>query len=156
SPRERNYHQFYDHPHLAFDAPEGRREIKEQINRVLARGGLAYELNKEGEIEHLASPAIEEQLSAELPSTGDKKFDRLLQSAIEKFRSPDINVRREALAPLWGAFERSKTMLNSDKKKGAKALVRAATDGVDPREASLLVAEMEQLTKVGNEFRIRH
>lgn len=156
APRERSYHGYFSHHHLTFNAAEGRAEMRERINQLLARNGMAYELDEEGRIEHLASAAIEEQLATQLPSTGDEKFDDLLESAIEKFRSPDSRIRREALAPLWDAFERSKTMLNRDKRKGAKALITAATEGADQLEAALLEEEMRELTEIGNKFRIRH
>ena len=156
APRERSYHSFYGHHHLTFSVTKGRAEMRERINQLLARGGMVYELGEDGQIEHLASPALEEQLATELPPTGDDKFDDLMQSAIEKFRSRDIRVRREALEPLWDAFERSKTMLQSDKREGVKALIDAATASADPREAELLEQEMRQLTDIGNEFRIRH
>ena len=155
-PHQRSYHGFYSHHHLTFDVAEGRAGMRENINRLLARGGMAYELDENGQIEHLASPAVEEQLATELPSTGDEKFDELMQLAIERFRGTDIRERREALAPLWDAFERAKTMLRRDKKEGVKTLIAAATHGVDPREVELLEQEMLQLTKIGNEFRIRH
>jgi hypothetical protein len=156
SPRERSHHGFYEHSHFTFDAPEGRREIRDQINLLLARGGMTYELDEEGQIRHLASPAIEEQLRRDLPPTIDQRFDDLVQTAIENFRDPDPRVRRNALVPLWGAFERAKTILDRDKRKGSKALLRAATAGADPSEVALLEAEMRDLTKVGNSFEIRH
>jgi hypothetical protein len=156
APRERRYHEFLGHHHLTFNVDKGRIEMRERINRLLARGGMAYELDEEGRIEHLASPALEEQLARELPATDDETFDELLQSAIDKFRSADVRVRGEALEPLWDAFERAKTMLHRDKKRGFKALVSAATEGADPREADLLEEEMRQLTAIGNGFRIRH
>jgi hypothetical protein len=156
APHQRSYHGYFSHHHLTFKVAEGKAEVSEAINRVLARGGMAYELDDDGHIQHMASPAVEEQLAIELPSTGDDKFDGLLQSAIEKFRSRDVRVRREALEPLWDAFERSKTMLRKDKRKGIKALIDEATAGADPREAELLKKEMGQLTEIGNAFRIRH
>lgn len=156
APHQRNYHDFYSHRHLTFKVAQGQTEVSEAINRVLARGGMAYELDEDGHVQHLSSPAVEEQLAIELPSTGDDKFDDLLQSAIEKFRSRDVRVRREALEPLWDAFERSKTMLRKDKREGVKALIDEATVGADPREAELLEKEMTQLTEIGNAFRIRH
>lgn len=148
-PRQRNYHGFYSHHHLTFNVAEGRAGMRENINRLLARGGMAYELDEDGKIERLASPAVEAQFATELPSTGDEQFDELVQLAIERFRSADIRERREALAPLWDAFERSKTMLHSDKKEGVKALISRATDGADRREVELLEAEMRQLTEIG-------
>lgn len=156
APDKRSYHSFYGHSHFTFDVDKGRDEMWEQINRLLARGGMAYELDEYGKIKHLASPALEEQLTTTLPPTSDSTFDELLESAIGKFRSGDISQRREALEALWDAFERAKTMLNPDKKRGAKALITASTDGADSQEVALLEQEMRHLTDIGNEFRIRH
>jgi hypothetical protein len=156
APRQRSYHGYFGHHHLTFTAAAGQSEMRERINRLLARGGMAYELDEDGRIEHLASPVVEEQLAQDLPSTSDEKFDELLGSAVEKFRSSDVRQRREALSPLWDAFERSKTMLHRDKRKGGRALIAAAAEGADPREATLLEEEMRRLTEIGNEFRIRH
>lgn len=156
APRERGYHPFYRHSHFTFDVDKGRDEMWEQINRLLARGGMAYELDDYGKVERLASPAVEVQLARELPPTRDQEFDNLLETATAKYRSPEIAVRREALEKLWDAFERSKTMLESDKKNGVKALIRAATKGTDSAEVKLVEAEMRELTDIGNSFRIRH
>ena len=57
---------------------------------------------------------------------------------------------------MWDAFERSKTILGGKKREGAKALVRAATEGADAAEVKLVEAEMRALTDAGNSFRIRH
>lgn len=156
APRERSYHSYYGHSHFTFDVDKGREEMWEQINRLLARGGMAYELDEYGKIERLASPAVEEQLARGLPPTRDEEFDALLETAISKYRSPDIAVRREALEQLWDAFERSKTILEGKKQDGANALIRAVTEGADPAEVRLVEVEMRELTDVGNNFRIRH
>lgn len=156
APRERGYHSYYSHSHFTFDVDKGRDEMWEQINRLLARGGMAYELDEYGKIARLASPAVEVQLARELPPTRDQEFDNLLETAIGKYRSPEIAVRREALEQLWDAFERSKTILESKKKDGAKALIRALTDGADSEEVKLVESEMRELTTIGNTFRIRH
>jgi AbiJ-like protein len=151
-----DYHRYYSHYHLDFDSIEGRRNMRDRINRLLSRGELVFELNQDGSIERLGSQAVEAQLSRSLPPTSDTTFDDLLATAVAKFHSPDRAVRREALEPLWDAFERMKTMLDRDKKKGVKKLIQAATEGTDSKEVSLLGDEMRQLTDIGNEFRIRH
>lgn len=137
-PVQLDYHRFYRHYHLDFDPDEGSRNMRERINRILSRGELVYELTGEGNIERLGSPAVEAQLADQLAPTGDVAFDKLLEAAIAKFRSPEASVRREALEPLWDAFERMKTMLDGDKRKGVKKLIRSATEGADPKEVSLL------------------
>jgi hypothetical protein len=155
-PTKRDYHSYFGHNHLRFDEAAGQQQMRERINQILSRGGMAYELDEDGEVAHLASPAVEEVIRRQLPSTSDSRFDDLLESAVARFRSPDPAERRESLEPLWDAFERMKTILDPDKKRGAEALIARATAKAAPEEADLLDEEMHTLTEIGNRFRIRH
>ena len=154
APFERDYHKFFGHHHLEFDEREGRRRLREKVNSVFARNGLAYELSSDGQVERLTPLVVSEQLRKRLPPTDDEAFNELLERAAEKFTSPDPAVRRDALEHAWDAFERAKTLLEPNKKRGARALVQGAAN--DGAEASLLEAEMHALTDIGNGFRIRH
>ena len=148
------HHEYFDHHHLRFDRRTGRKELRAAVNRLLSRNGLVYELDAGGRIRRLVSAVVEEQLRRRLPATRDDAFDTLLETAIHKFTDPDPRVRRDALEKLWDAFERSKTMLHADKRKGAKALI--ASCAASPREAEMLDAEMRELTALGNQLAIRH
>ena len=151
----RKHHSFFDHDHLRFDRAQGQDELRQAVNRLLGRSGMAYELDEEGKINRLAAPAIREQLQRELPSTRDEDLDELLQLSITRYLDPDPQTRRDALEKLWDAFERAKT-LSPGKDKKARALALAETAANSPDEAELLKAEMRALTQLGNEFRIRH
>lgn len=149
------HHGFFDHDHLRFDRKQGRRELREAANRLLARNGMAFELNVDGGIVRLAPPAIREQLQRELPATCDEDLDELLELAIVRFLDPDPRTRRDAIEKLWDAFERAKTIPSGqDKKARAQALIAAATSS--PEESKLIEEEMLTLTGIGNDFRIRH
>jgi hypothetical protein len=150
----RDHHRYFGHDHLRFDRKEGRRQICEQVNSLLARNGLAYELGADGEIRHISAPVVRELVRFALPSTGDAHIDRLLETARVKFTDRDPAVRREALEQAWDAFERFKTLLDPDKKRGAAALIKAAASSAE--EAKVIEAEMRTLTKIGNDFQIRH
>jgi hypothetical protein len=153
---EGRYHSHFEHHHLRFDRDAGRRELRETVNRLLARSGSVFELDERGRVQRLVPSPVHDLLVLELPPTGDAEFDRLLAVSAEKYLDPDPAVRAEGLEKLWDAFERVKTLLHHDKKKGASRLLAAATDGATSEEAELLRAEMEALTDIGNEFRIRH
>jgi hypothetical protein len=153
---EGRYHSYFDHHHLSFDRDAGRGELRETVNRLLARSGSVYDLDKRGRVQRLVPSPVNDLLALELPPTTDSEFDRLLAVSARKYLDPDPAVRAEGLEKLWDAFERVKTLLGRDKKKGAKKLVKAATDGATPEETDLLRTEMETLTGVGNQFRIRH
>jgi hypothetical protein len=148
-------HGFFYHVHLRFDRTVGRQDLREAANRLLARGGMAFELNTDGEIVRLAPPVVREQLQQRLPATVDSDLDELLESAIRRYLDPDPQVRRDAVEKLWDAFERAKTILRGkDKKARADALLAAAA--TSPQEEDVLRAEMQAMTKIGNDFRIRH
>jgi hypothetical protein len=155
-PSERDYHSYFQHHHLRFDRAAGRRELRETVNRLLARSGSVYELDERGRIQRLVPSPVHDLLALELPPTHDADFDRLLATSACKHLDPDPAVRADGLEKLWDAFERIKTILDQDKRKGANQLVEAATDGATPAEAEMLRSEMKTLTDVGNDFRIRH
>lgn len=151
-PVQGSHHKFFDHYHLRFDP--GEAQVRRDINTLLARNGMAFELSPSGRIEALASEALEEQLRHGLPSSIDPEFDQLLDDAIGRFRSPDPAAQVKAVEPLWDAFERMKTILDPDKKKGAAELLEAVSGEAAGR--GLLEEEMQALTRIGNQCRIRH
>jgi len=153
---ESRYHSYFDHHHLTFDRAVGQREFRQTVNRLLARSGSVYELDQHGHVHRLVPSAVQHLLALELPDTRDREFDRLLDVSARKYLDPDPAVRAEGLEKLWDAFERVKTLLDRDKKKGASKLIDASTDGAARGEANLLHNEMVVLTEIGNTFRIRH
>lgn len=154
-PSTRNHHSFYGHDHLWYDREKGQSEFCEDINRILARNGLAFELKSDGQIVRLASPVLREQLASATFTTGDLELDTLLETARKKFLDADLVVRREALEKLWDAWERLKTILpGADKRVSATALLDQAS--VEPKFRKILNSEAETITTIGNTFQIRH
>lgn len=49
---------YYDHSHLKFKPEEGQAAFRDDINRILARNGLAYELNADGLVVRLGSEVL--------------------------------------------------------------------------------------------------
>jgi hypothetical protein len=88
--------------------------------------------------------------------TGDAKLDELLRDAATRFLSRNPQDRADALEKLWDAFERLKTLENpSDKKASITALLAKAAGGGVLFHGHL-EAECVDLTKIGNDFQIRH
>ena len=154
-PRPVDHHDFFGHDHLAFDSAGGKADFRANVNRILARNGLAFELDARGLVIRLAPPVLRETLGTTEFRTGDAHLDSMLEAARTKYLSPDPTVRREGLEKLWDAWERLKTVLVAgDKKASAKALLdRAATE---PAMRSRLESEAKELTEIGNSFMIRH
>lgn len=98
---------------------------------------------------------LAEALASAAFRTADAELNRILESARSKFLSPDPDLRREALEKLWDAWERLKTVLYPDDKKQS---VSALLDRVAPTYnlRSVLETEARELTRIGNDFQIRH
>lgn len=154
-PIQRGYHDYFQHHHIAFDAEEGRASFREDVNRILRRNGLAYDLGEEGKIERLAPVGLREALERAVFHTGDGELDEMLEVARKKFLDPDDNVRREALEKLWDAWERLKTLEpGANKRESTQALLNRVASG--PRFREALEREAYELREIGNSFQIRH
>ena len=151
------YHDFFQHYHLEFDLERGRESFREDMNRILRRNGLAYELNEEGAIERLAPIGLREALAHSTFATGDTDLDEMLEAARRKFLGPEEAGRREALEKLWDAWERLKTVEpGADKRAQINALLDRAARSPSSNFRSMLESEAAELTKIGNTFQIRH
>lgn len=154
-PIQGSYHPFFKHSHLSFNRELGQAEFRERINRLFARNGLAYEIGSEGNIVRLAPLVLRENLQAAVFQTGNPTLDAMLESARTKFLNPNPQIRREALEKLWDAWERIKTIEpGPDKKAQAKAILDKVTS--EPHFREVLEREAMELTRIGNNFLIRH
>lgn len=155
-PIQGSFHSFFNHYHLGWDRVSGLAGFVRDVNLLFRRNAVAYELDPNGlACRRLAGP-IAEALGWMLFQTGDAETDRLLEAARRKFMSPLADDRQDALEKLWDAFERVKTLEPGAKKKvQADALLdRVADNGTGFR--LMLGREAEELTSIGNRFRIRH
>lgn len=149
------HHSFFQHSHFDFKPEEGQASFRDDMNRIFARNGLAYELGRDGFAVRLAPQVLRERLVPAVFRTGDDELDSLLETARSKYLDPDVNVRRESLEKLWDAWERLKTIEpGKDKKASAKALLHRAA--AEPTFRDSLEREACELTRIGNTFQIRH
>lgn len=153
-PLQGSYHDYFKHHHLTFDVDAGQSEFRDDVNRIFARNGLAYEFTRSGQIQRTLPPVLDESLRNTTFRTGDHQLDVMLEECRTKFASPDARLRREAIERLWDAWERLKTTDGADKKLSiAKILDRAADEQTFRK---MLDDEAKQLTSIGNTFHIRH
>jgi len=132
----------------------GQFAFLEEINSIFKRNGIIYELNRDGSIIRLAPEGVDILLQQSKFHTGDSDLDALLNTARIKFLDPNPDVRKESLEKLWDAWERLKTIESGDKKTSIASLLEKVSPTQKFREK--LNAEAIELTKIGNEFRIRH
>lgn len=90
-------------------------------------------------------------LSNKTAKTEDTDFNEMLTKARNFFIE---GKKQEAIEKIWDAFERLKTIINpADKKMSSNLLTKALSSEIDQ---SFFEEEMKALTKIGNEYMIRH
>jgi hypothetical protein len=100
-------------------------------------------------------PALLNNAMGALPKSGDIILDKLLIDACEKHKDPTTRARAEAVEKLWDAWERIKTLQPpSNKQQSAKEMLDQAAP--DSHFRKCLEEEARALTKIGNDFHIRH
>ena len=150
-----NWHDYMRHYHLTWDRDPGLARFVDDVNLILARNGVAFELNATGQARRLLPPHLGQLLTTAVFRTGEAHTDALLEDARRRFLAPRQEDRRDGLEKLWDAFERIKTLEGNDKRASADALLdRAARPGSKLRV--MLAAEAKALTDTGNMHRIRH
>ena len=151
------WHDYFSHHHLELDRKAGLEKFVEDINRIFSRNGLAYELRESGTVERTIAAPMADLVRRTGFRTGDDDLDDLLETAIDRFLSPNPDARQDAVEKLWDAFERLKTIeAGKDKKTRATALIDHAISDDVPVFRSVIETEFREMTKVGNELRIRH
>jgi len=155
-PTRKEYHSFGKHNHLlSFDQDAGKQQYLEDVNRLFRRNSLVFELKGDGKVVRLEPVVLRETLASAVFQSEDQELNRLLELAREKFRNPDVNIRREAIEKLWDVWERLKTLEpGPDKKKQIEALLTRAIPQSEFREC--VNQEAITLTNIGNDFAIRH
>lgn len=147
-------HDYYRHHHLSFDSAEGRFAFVTDVNRILGRNGLAYEITESGEVRRILPAIIGDLLARTYFRTGDQLLDVMLEETRRKFTEPDPLIRREALERLFDSWERIKTLADDNKAKSAKLVLDRASSDAAFRQ--LLEKEALELREIGNSYLLRH
>lgn len=154
-----NYHTYFKHYHYCIDDRGTKRKaFQEKINELFERNGLNYTLTDAGQIERVV-PLPLNLIIHRVVNTKDPELNRLVSDATGKIRLPKLEDRKLALDKLWDAFERSKTYFLEDGKVDKRKSVDRVLDKLSGNDANfrlLLNDECLALTKIGNDFQIRH
>jgi len=155
-PIKDGYHDFMRHYHLSWDHGAGLKIFVGEVNRLFQRNRAAYELSDTGQARRLVSKTVAHVFGSFVPYSGDYETDKLIHRAKELFLSPNLTDRRDAVEKLYDAFERIKTLeAGKDKKQQAIAILTKAAPN-QPKFHDMLSTESLTLTKIGNQFQIRH
>ncbi len=154
APENQHWHGFMRHYELEFDLRSGKKTFRNEINDMLRAGSTLFELTNQGKIERIGTPDLRAAILDLQPNTGDVELDALIIQSRELYRSPKLQDRQSGIEKLWDAFERLKTIEPGGDKKQKIAALLAKISSEPLRQK--VEEEMFALTKIGNEFRIRH
>lgn len=159
-PARRYQHGDMQHEHLEFNhnisRNKGRQRFRDDVELIFARNGIAFTVGTDMKVARLGPPEARPLLSDLAPTTGDTKLDELLRTAHTRFLSRKPQDRVDALEKVWDAFERLKTLENPASKKASIEQLLAKAAGGDALFQAHLDTECAELTKIGNNFHIRH
>lgn len=149
------HHDFLRHHHLTFDRAAGQESFRENINRILARNALAFEMDEQGKIRRIVPAVISEALQRTYFQTGDRILDVMLEESRVKFSNPDPLIRREGLERLVDSWERMKSLHDPGNKSKSTAMMldRAAAE-LAVRQ--ILETDAKELYNIGNSLLLRH
>jgi len=149
----RSHHSYYRHEHLKFEAyarDDKRGEFEYEINQLLQRNGLAFEMAR-GEIKSLLpQPLVGMVQDIDSIRSGDSTLDKLLADACGLIQDRHPDQQQIALEKLWDVWERLKTVIDP-KKTAFLNRLDIETDFIE-----LIGAEARLLTEFGNNHQIRH
>jgi hypothetical protein len=155
------------HTHYSFDdqfarpasgdgLKPGQSQFQSDVELLFARNGIAFTLGNDMRVRRLGPSEARPLISDFRPNTGDPELDSILNDAMTRFLSRTPSDRQDAVEKLWDGFERLKTLeLGGQKKDSATKLIENASLGFELFR-DLLELEFKSLTRIGNEFRIRH
>lgn len=138
-----------------------RNELINDFNEIFKITNLLYKMNDNLEIERLTDAdfliSSNSKIIADIKEPGLKDY---INEAIALYKDPQPNCRHLAVEKIWDAFERLKTCaiegnLQPNKKENTNKMIKSASNNNENIE-NLIVSEFKELTKIGNQYKIRH
>lgn len=154
----RDWHSFFKHDDIGFRSTAAvAGKFRQDINAAFGKTGLLYTLSEDGMVERIVetgvnTPAIEQAVE-QIKEPGVRA---LLKEAILLYKSPAPQARQDSVEKIWDALERLKTYYTSMDKKSSAAKIVNDIAGGQAEYVTLFDEEFKALTKIGNNFRIRH
>ncbi|MDR1503953.1 MAG: hypothetical protein LBT43_16025 [Prevotella sp.] len=143
-----------NYPFCVFDAIElfprfSNNNFVDEINLLLKNNGIVYKLAG-GKMEVAKMSLKNAEVIAE------PGLKELVEQATTLYNSKIISDKHLAVEKIWDALERLKTYYSGlDKKKSSEKIINDMSNQND-KYKELFTDEFLKLTKIGNDFRIRH
>ena len=154
----RFWHSYYRHYDISFESAHGISfSFRDDINNIFNKTGLLYSLSNLGMVERIAENGVlSKEIESAVAKAPEKGIKELLQDAILLYKTPGPKARQDSVEKIWDALERLKTYYTTlDKKASAAKIVNDMANN-QTEFSAIFDEEFKALTKIGNDFRIRH
>lgn len=153
-----SWHDYYRHNDLLFSRLRTvKHSFREEINDIFRKTGLQYTLNEEGMVERIVdNDVLSCEIATNIEQIPEPGIKELLKEAVILYKSPAPQARQDAVEKIWDAFERLKSYYTTLDKKDSTTQVIDSIAGGKTEFVALFDEEFKKLTKIGNDFRIRH
>lgn len=153
-----SFHGFFGHEHLRFY--ETRKIVatfRSEINHIFEKTGLLYTLSESGMVERIPENGVlSKEIESAIVKVPEQGLKELLQDAVQLYKTPRPQARQDSVEKIWDALERLKTYYTAmDKKASAAEIVNDMANN-QSEFVAIFDEEFRALTKIGNDFRIRH
>lgn len=154
----RFWHSYYRHYDISFEKANGiSSSFRTDINNIFTQTGLAYSLSHFGMVERVTDNGIlSKEIEANVIQISEKGLKELLQDAILLYKTPGPQARQHSVEKIWDALERLKTYYTTMDKKASVAKIVYDMANSRVEFSTIFDEEFRALTKIGNDFRIRH
>ena len=143
--------------YVVYDSDTVFDSFRKEINRIFTMTGLSYVLTEDKIIERVMDDSIvSPELIQDVAAVKEPGLQKLLTEAISRFKCTDPDAPRDAAEKIWDAFERLKTYYTQMNKQDSVNKIINDMAKTDINYVDLFTAEFRALTKLGNDYRIRH
>jgi DNA-dependent RNA polymerase auxiliary subunit epsilon len=152
------FHSYFGHYHFnLLETDKAFKKFQQEINNIFEKTGLLFILTNDKIIERvIKNTVLSDKVESDIKAIREPGTKNLLEEAINLFKQPNPVASKYAVEKIWGAFERLKTFyVELDKKNSASKIV----DDMSNKKTeyiTIFTDEFTALTKIGNEFMIRH
>lgn len=153
-----SFHSYFGHHHIhLMETNDVSVAFRSDINGVFQKTGLLYTLTENMTVERVIEyDTIAPEVETAIESVKEPGLKDLLNEAVALFKQPNPAMRNHAVEKIWDALERLKTYYTALDKKASATKIVAEMSGGQSEFEQLFDAEFSALTKIGNDYRIRH
>lgn len=153
-----SFHSYFGHHHLRLSETRDVFDtFRGEINHIFEKTGLLYTLSESGMVERVdANGILSKDIEVAVAHVPEKGLKELLQDAILLYKTPGPQARQDSVEKIWDALERLKTYYTTMDKKTSAAKIVDDMANSQAEFSTIFDEEFRALTKIGNDFRIRH